>query len=470
MKRILTIILAVSFTLGAAAQTNNRSNYFGLTVDGGLGTLLYSPANGDYIPGLSLGAGVEYSCFFTPSVGFMIGLHYAMTQATALYNFKEVTSDLVHADNPYVHYDLNTAFDGWKERQALGFLGVPVEFLWRKSIGQGGSLMAGLGVQMDLNTYGKYTAHEGSYTTTGYFKVLGYEVGELPTHGFDTKEADFESKIDKLPINISCVADMGLHYTMKDSWGLYVGLYASYGLTNTAKRSAEPLLRLDVTNAMQPVYNGTLASNEVNAAHLFRAGLKIGIDLGWTDFVELPDNDGNYDVDTLDQESDGTDQQDEEDGEEEDEGEGDEGDEEEEVSETGNDTQAKTREEQRSREEKAFLAGFKDVAHFETGSSSPKFSKLNNDSWDNLKEAMGKYPNLMVMIVGHSDNEGKPSQNRKLSKERADKVKAMLVSKGIPSSRIHTIGKGDTEPVATNDTEEGRSQNRRIEISIYRAW
>ena len=83
---------------------------------------------------------------------------------------------------------------------------------------------------------------------------------------------------------------------------------------------------------------------------------------------------------------------------------------------------------------------------------------------------MEKYPILMVMIVGHSDNDCKPSQNRKLSKERADKVKAMLVSKGIPSSRIHTIGKGDTEPVATNDTEEGRSQNRRIEISIYRAW
>ena len=297
MKRIPTIILAVSFTLGAAAQEKVRGNYVGLTVDGGLGTLLYAPAHGEYIPGLGLGAGVEYSCFFTPSVGFRIGLHYAMTQATALYNFKEVTHDLVHADNPYVHYDLNTAFDGWKERQALGFLGVPVEFLWRKRVSQWVALMAGLGFQMDLNTYGKYTAHEGKYTTTGYFKVLGYEVGELPTHGFDTKDADFESAIDKLPINISCLADVGLHYALKGHWGLYVGLYASYGLTNTAKRSAEPLLRLDVVNAMQPVYNGTLASNEVSTAHLFRAGLKIGIDLGWVDIVELPEDDGNIDID-----------------------------------------------------------------------------------------------------------------------------------------------------------------------------
>ncbi len=298
MKRILTIILAASFALGAAAQEKVRGNYLGCSVDGGLGTLLYTPANGDYIPGLGLGAGVEYSCFFTPSVGFRIGLHYAMTQATAFYNFKEVTYDLVHADNPYVHYDLNTAFDGWKERQALGFLGVPVEFLWRKRVSQWGALMAGLGLQMDLNTYGKYTAHEGKYTTTGYFKVLGYEVGELPTHGFDTKDADFESAIDKLPINISCIADVGLHYALKGHWGLYVGLYASYGLTNVVKRSAAPLLQLDASNAMQPVYNGTLASNEVNAAHLFRAGLKIGVDLGWIDFVRLPEDEWNSDIDT----------------------------------------------------------------------------------------------------------------------------------------------------------------------------
>lgn len=312
MKRILTIILAVSFVWCAAAQENVRGNYVGLTVDGGLGTLLYSPANGEYIPGLGLGVGVEYSCFFTPSIGFKIGLHYAMTQTTSLYNFKEVTPDLVHADNPYVHYDLNTAFDGWRERQELTFLGVPLEFLLRKRVSRWGALMAGLGVQIDLNTYGKYTAHEGRYTTTGYFKVLGYEVGELPTHGFDTKDAAFESAINKLPINISCLAEVGLHYALKDHWGLYVGLYANYGLTNVAKSSADPLLRLDAANAMQPVYNGTLASNEVNSAHLFRAGLKIGIDLGWVDIVELPEDDGNIDIENHEEDSEDSGEQPEE--------------------------------------------------------------------------------------------------------------------------------------------------------------
>lgn len=67
-------------------------------------------------------------------------------------------------------------------------------------------------------------------------------------------------------------------------------------------------------------------------------------------------------------------------------------------------------------------------------------------------------------IIGHTDNQGSKEKNMKLSADRAEAVKAFLVEKGISESRIVTSGKGDTQPVASNKTPEGRAQNRRIEF------
>ena len=75
--------------------------------------------------------------------------------------------------------------------------------------------------------------------------------------------------------------------------------------------------------------------------------------------------------------------------------------------------------------------------------------------------------NLEVIIaVGHTDSVGSDAYNQKLSVRRAEAVKAYLVSKGIEKNRIYTEGKGETQPVASNKTTEGRSKNRRVEIEV----
>jgi OOP family OmpA-OmpF porin len=75
--------------------------------------------------------------------------------------------------------------------------------------------------------------------------------------------------------------------------------------------------------------------------------------------------------------------------------------------------------------------------------------------------------NLEVMIaVGHTDSVGKPDYNQKLSVKRADAVKQYLMSKGIDQSRIYNEGKGETQPIADNKTEQGRSQNRRVTLEV----
>jgi outer membrane protein OmpA-like peptidoglycan-associated protein len=75
---------------------------------------------------------------------------------------------------------------------------------------------------------------------------------------------------------------------------------------------------------------------------------------------------------------------------------------------------------------------------------------------------------MEVEIEGHSDNVGNDAANKKLSNDRAKAVRDYLVSKEISTKRLKTIGYGKTKPLASNDTEEGRQQNRRVEFTILK--
>ncbi len=72
----------------------------------------------------------------------------------------------------------------------------------------------------------------------------------------------------------------------------------------------------------------------------------------------------------------------------------------------------------------------------------------------------------MVIATGHTDSIGTERYNQKLSERRAAAVKAYLESKGIPGAKITTIGKGETQPVATNKTAAGRQKNRRVDMEF----
>jgi outer membrane protein OmpA-like peptidoglycan-associated protein len=83
---------------------------------------------------------------------------------------------------------------------------------------------------------------------------------------------------------------------------------------------------------------------------------------------------------------------------------------------------------------------------------------------DKIYQSLKAYPEVTVLISGHTDSVGNDDSNRSLSLRRAQAVKDWLNAKGIDSDRIKVIGKGEAEPIASNDTDAGRAQNRRIEI------
>lgn len=83
-----------------------------------------------------------------------------------------------------------------------------------------------------------------------------------------------------------------------------------------------------------------------------------------------------------------------------------------------------------------------------------------------LKTYLNKYPNKNVLLVGHTDNVGDENANQYFGLERANNVKNYLASQGIPIEKLTTESKGESNPIAPNDTEENRAKNRRIEITV----
>jgi OOP family OmpA-OmpF porin len=96
-------------------------------------------------------------------------------------------------------------------------------------------------------------------------------------------------------------------------------------------------------------------------------------------------------------------------------------------------------------------------------------SVLRPDGRKNIDDAVAKLKGVdleLVIATGHTDSVGSDAYNQRLSERRAAAVKEYLVSKGIPATKITTIGKGESQPVATNKTAEGRQKNRRVDIEF----
>ena len=96
--------------------------------------------------------------------------------------------------------------------------------------------------------------------------------------------------------------------------------------------------------------------------------------------------------------------------------------------------------------------------------------QIGSAARDNLRKfaaSLAKYPNTRTLIVGHTDAVGSTTYNMDLSERRAQSAANFIVGEGVDRARISTAGRGETEPIASNDTDDGRRLNRRIEIAIY---
>lgn len=104
--------------------------------------------------------------------------------------------------------------------------------------------------------------------------------------------------------------------------------------------------------------------------------------------------------------------------------------------------------------------------HFETAKAT-----INSQSYnllDDMVELMKRKKDMKIELAGHTDSDGSAESNLKLSKDRANAVKAYLVKQGIASSRVQTVGYGESKPVESNDTAQGKARNRRTEVRVVK--
>jgi outer membrane protein OmpA-like peptidoglycan-associated protein len=521
--RIIALLAAAALTLSVSAQQAAHDNYVGVSFGGGLNTMLYKTANGQQNIGGGIDAGLFYGHFFNQTVGLGVGLQYTWANARATYNYSEVSTGLTHPNNPNTLYNLSTTYTDWRERQTVGVLSIPVEVLFRKALSERWAFIGGVGFSLDFPVHGSYAPLGGTYATTGIFPKLGnYTVSNLPEHGFDTYTTTQGGKMDNLAkVGASAIADLGFRVAFNDNWGMYIGAYFGYGFTNLlAQAKSDPLV---IINDQQKIdYSGTFASDETAKANLLRCGLKIAFDFGWP-----ADNKKQLEAERLAREAfvadsiTNAERMAKERAERHERfeqykreqqavcgnmAEPDDSDEakaliakaqsdiaalqyDDNLSEEQNRARVdaiveqlrrdlaaqRERDKQKAAEQeaKAEQEHVEELKHevseinfyYETEKTDVNISESEQKAFDELCERMKNDSSLKIVITGHTDNYGDPEQNlRFYGMKRAESLKALMVSKGVPAEQIRCESKGQTEPIAPNDTRANRAKNRRANI------
>ena len=106
------------------------------------------------------------------------------------------------------------------------------------------------------------------------------------------------------------------------------------------------------------------------------------------------------------------------------------------------------------------------ILYFKTGEAEIQLSASQRQKVANIANYLDKVDDARCRIIGHSDNTGNAENNKTLALDRAMFAKNYLVNNGITENKIEVSSKGQEQPIASNDTEEGRAKNRRVEVTL----
>ena len=520
-KEILTLTLLAVLTSATAQMTDHIHN-IQTNVGGGIHTLLYSPVDGIHTIALGGLAEIQYQYMFNHHWGVAIGAQFSTLRSSSTYNYQYTLPGTMLPGALYPA-DLTYEFRNWKEQQNVNLLSIPLQAVLRAPISVTSAFQMAIGASLSHPLGSYYKIVGGRYVTTAYMPHTNVTYTDMQNHGLGTYNGDKMSSIlDITQFYCALHADLGFVFNFNKNAGLYLGLYSHYspadinpnsdanahmqGLSTFASDRVATVHPLEVgiklgmrfgcgkdvdwkaiaaaeaaaaaqaeaerIAAERKAEEERLAAEQrereeavararaeaeakakatadslarIHAAELAKAKAQAEAEAAARQRIQArADSLAKAQAEALDRaraEAEAREQAEAE-------------------------ARSRARAEQRVREEAAFVAGYKDIAYFETGKDTPIFGELNEDSWENLRNVMSRYPEITVTVTGHTDNVGKPASNQALSQRRADNIKAMLVAKGIDGSRIHAIGRGDKEPISSNKTKEGRAKNRRIEITI----
>ena len=527
MKKLITAIMLMTATAAVSAQMTDHNSNLQLYVGGGVHSMLYTPLEGNYHLGFGGVAGIQYQYMFNHHWGLGIGVQASSLASAASYTYSIMQNNTMLPGAVYPA-DISTNLYDVREAQNAFEFSIPLQLMFRAPMGPKSAFQMGLGAALDFPRFGSYKIVDGNYSRTAYMPRTNVTYEDMPNHNLGKFSAEgSEGDLELANLGWSALCDLGFVINCNNALGIYLGIYGKYGFENINPLADNRALQMSYSNQYCNTFT-TDRVNEVHPLEAgIKIGLRIGMgrSVDWREAQEAEAAAAaQAEADRLAAEAQAEAErkaaeeraiaeaiakekaaaearakavadsiarvhaaeranaeaqakaqaealakaQAEKDALAKAKAEADARAKAEAEARAKAEAEARerARAEQRAREEAAFVTGYKDVAYFETAKDMPIFGQLNEDSWVNLKNIMEKNPDVKVTITGHTDNVGNAASNMKLSQNRANNIKKMLVEKGIPADRIITIGKGETQPVESNATAEGRAKNRRIEITI----
>lgn len=442
---------------------NGTSHYLLADVGAGLHTLLYYPQGVEN--SADLGGLFELRYQYIPNhIGFSAGVQLCSHQSRSTMNYS-FSQEIRHDDNN-LDCIKTTEFHNWKEKQNIMTMEIPLMFQYKANLGEKWALSLGAGAVVSIPIKGKYNVESGYLETSGYFGSTNIVYKDLDNHGFLVDKNKVEEDIDNLRCNIGIQGEVGALRNIKEKIALFMGLYINYGLSDCTKDEKKALFSQDG-------YTGILGCDMTNGTHLFKTGVKLGLRFNLRDKVK--------EAESLKQVQEQQAQKEIE--------------EELRISAQRIDEERQQRlkqeqiqeEEERERileEEKMAaenrikeamsdlrkvnmaLRNIRDNAQYNHFGTVLSFSEESENSFDVLFHYMDKNPNAYIKVTGHTDNTKTEEQSMEIGQRKAESFKKALVEQGISEERIECESKGYYEPIASNNTKEGRRINNRTDLRI----
>ena len=444
-------------------------HHLNFNLGGGLHTMISDPLYGHWEKGF--GGMFEARYEIVPKVvGFGTGLKLTLRNSATTSNRKEVNTKYVSTaegkwnGNGQDAKSYTSEFKDWHEKENMMAIEIPAQFVISTGFTKPCSFHAAIGASLSLPIAGKYKADEGVLQNAILFEQTGYEMKGI-THDdlMPYNAKDIEKGKIKYGLGVNAIADLGILKKLSDQCALYIGLYGSYGLLNVCKKNESNLY-----NAQEHKYVGLYSSNQVSKITPIEAGLKIGVYLSFHDTEREIDEVNKMQDERVRSEAEAAAAKRAA-----------------KVEDKGNKTEPADKKQTKPQENKKpeqqqvnvvdeslkkqaieALKEIKNAARYANVNASPLFPKEADEYFLTVRKYLEANPEAKIIITGHTDNSGTPAKNIVNGQHRAEAFKNALVRKNIPRNRIGCVSKGETEPIASNDTPEGREQNRRVELDL----
>ena len=452
-KRGAAVLSAIAMAVSVSAQTENYvpKHEFSISGFGGLSTLNYKvnvPQN-PYIDGvdrkmgLGGGVGLDWTYHFSKHWGLRLGVQAALYNAKAKKDF--TLNGIYMRDQTLIDIDGKL-----QEKQRAVYAQVPLMVQWMTPAGKNHFYVA-LGGKFGMRLWDNYKQIADA-------KATYHPVYNAPTRAaYDPEREIHESyrgTIGLKRFDVMGSAEVGMRWTLGNGVGLYTGLYFDYGFLNTAPKAKGVSATMDGFD-VEDVRDMSILSAElrgipqsqdrtvaptttnfrlVDKVHKMAGGLVLRLSFGKGKAVVAPCPECPI-VEPIEK-----------------------------IKEVYHrDTIRIVKEIPQEIKDK-----MKDLSSalfaFNKFDISPKAQTILNDVAAWLK----KNPQMKCELSGHTDGKGSVAYNQKLSEQRAQAVYDYLVKAGVSSDNLTWKGYGKSEPIATNDTAEGRQLNRRVELRLIR--